>query len=112
MCWKALPPKVILRFGSEMGLRSINGLLRLLRETAPVNLLAMWAAGAGAVEHHDHATVVVRRAFRRTRHHSRLVSFFFKPVIAAMLAILILGALPSVLQLVAIAVVTSSVFVE
>jgi drug/metabolite transporter (DMT)-like permease len=38
--------------------------------------------------------------------------FFLKPVIAAALAILILGALPSVLQVVAIVVVTSSVFVE
>ncbi|MBE0473680.1 DMT family transporter [Rhodoferax sp.] len=38
--------------------------------------------------------------------------FFLKPVIAAALAILILGALPSVLQIVAIVMVTSSVFVE
>jgi len=38
--------------------------------------------------------------------------FFLKPVIAAALAILILGTLPSVLQIVAIVMVTSSVFVE
>jgi drug/metabolite transporter (DMT)-like permease len=38
--------------------------------------------------------------------------FFLKPVIAATLAVFILGALPSVLQVVAIVVVTSSVFVE
>ncbi len=38
--------------------------------------------------------------------------FFLKPVIAATLAIFILGSLPSVLQVVAIVVVTSSVFVE
>lgn len=38
--------------------------------------------------------------------------FFLKPVIAATLAIFILGALPSVLQVVAIVVVTGSVFVE
>ncbi len=38
--------------------------------------------------------------------------FFLKPVIATALAILILGTLPSALQVVAIVVVTSSVFVE
>jgi len=38
--------------------------------------------------------------------------FFLKPVIAAALAIFILGALPSALQVVAIVIVTSSVFVE
>lgn len=38
--------------------------------------------------------------------------FFLKPVIAATLAIVILGTIPSALQVLAIVVVTSSVFVE